>query len=53
MKHVKCKLCGEEHPLGGCPKFKQSNRGHLAQLMQQKPVPKAKMRPGSGGRRGA
>lgn len=52
MKHVKCKLCGLEHPLGGCPKFKQSPRGQLQRIMQQKPVPKPKVRPG-GGRRGA
>lgn len=53
MKHVKCKLCGEEHPLGGCPKFKQGPKGQLHRLMAQKPVPKKKERSQAGRRRGS
>lgn len=28
MKHTKCKICGKEHALGGCPEFRQRVNGH-------------------------
>lgn len=52
MKGPKCKFCGEEH-FGLCPKYNKDARGALQRVAAQKPVPKPKMRPGSGGRRGA
>lgn len=50
MKQVKCKLCGEEHPLGGCPKFKTKPRSLMQRLMER-PSPKKIQTPR--GRRGS
>lgn len=40
MKHVKCKLCDQEHPLGGCPKFKMKPRGAIQKMMERPLAPK-------------
>lgn len=45
MKYVKCKLCGEEHPLGGCPKFKTKPRSAMQRLMAQPPKKKTQTPP--------
>ena len=51
MKGPRCKFCGDEH-FGLCPKMTK-DRSTLKRVMDQKPAPKPKMRPGAGGKRGA
>ena len=32
MEHTKCRICGNRHPLGGCPEFKKNTPDLLTMI---------------------
>jgi hypothetical protein len=44
--HPKCKLCGEEHPLGRCPKFYKSALAEKVREIERTPPKPKKKKPG-------